>query len=135
MPNHIYAKTSENRPHFHVPLIMISMFNALCLQQRTLWLGPRVDRVLSFFSGRRPNWDSPIPSLTGECVTSPPFGSGGGGGTLGCRRGGGGGGVPISTRGQTLWHSRHICTCWGVPSCKADFTLSFYSQKSRGCTL
>jgi hypothetical protein len=41
-------------------------------------LSHRVCRVLSFFSSRR-NWDSPNPSLAGECVPSP-FGSGGGGG-------------------------------------------------------
>jgi hypothetical protein len=49
--------------------------------------------------------------------------------------GGEGVGVPIRTRGQTLWHSRYICTWWAVPSYKADFTLSSYSQKSIDCTV
>jgi hypothetical protein len=43
------------------------------LQNRT---EHRVDRVLSFFSGR-PNLDSPTPLPAGECVPPPWFGGGG----------------------------------------------------------
>ncbi len=53
------------------------------------------------------NWfPPPTPSHAGECVPLlvP------GGDTLACGKGNGG--VPIPTRGQTLWHSRYICTLW-----------------------
>ncbi len=40
----------------------------------------RVGRVLSFFSSRRRNWNSPTPLAAGECAPPPPpFGPGGGG--------------------------------------------------------
>jgi hypothetical protein len=63
----------------------------------------RVDRVLGFFSSR-PNWDSPSPSPTGECV-APSFGSGRGTVHTAMGRGGGGGGGPGSDEGETLWYT------------------------------
>jgi hypothetical protein len=49
----------------------------------------------------------PTLSPAGECVPSPLWA----GGTHSLA----GEGVLIPTRGQTLWHSRYICTLWHVP--------------------
>ncbi len=67
--------------------------------------------MLGFFSSR-PNWDSPTPLPAGVCAP-PPFGSRGGGGGTHSLAGEGKGG-PNSTRGQTLWYSRYICTLWRI---------------------
>ncbi len=61
----------------------------------------RVCRVLSSFSSRR-YWDSPNPSLAGECAPL--------GGERGVRR------VPSHTRVHTLWYSLYVYTYFVVPS-------------------
>jgi hypothetical protein len=63
----------------------------------------RVDRVLGFFSSR-PNWDSPMHSLTRRRVFPPSLWFRGRDTRLRESEWG----VPIQTRGQTLWYTLYI---------------------------
>jgi hypothetical protein len=68
-------------------------------------LGPQSRQIAKLFLQSSESGFPPPPPHTQAGVEPPSFGSGGEGGTLASQVGEG---VPMRTRGQTLWYSRHI---------------------------